>query len=132
MKSDPTQAHAGIFSRAVRTAIGAAGAAGAAGADSARVVLKKDEPQIQFESDSEIDEDSLLEESGIVATVANLPHGMTDTRLKTLAGTELQVIMILGLLYLDCLSYFLGLVVRMFGSRGREDGVLIKVKLNAY
>ncbi|KAJ8708498.1 hypothetical protein PYW07_010623 [Mythimna separata] len=81
VKTDPTKPNPGIFSRAVRTAIGT---------ENTRIVIKKDEPQIQFESDSEIDEDTLLEDSGNIATVANLPHGMTDTRLKTLAGNEVQ------------------------------------------
>ncbi|KAJ8708852.1 hypothetical protein PYW08_010234 [Mythimna loreyi] len=81
VKSDPTKPNPGIFSRAVRTAIGT---------ENTRIVIKKDEPQVQFESDSEIDEDTLLEDSGNIATVANLPHGMTDTRLKTLAGSEVQ------------------------------------------
>ncbi|PZC83194.1 hypothetical protein B5X24_HaOG208285 [Helicoverpa armigera] len=81
VKSDPSKPNPGIFSRAVRTAIGT---------ESTRIVIKKEEPQVQFESDSEIDEESLLEDTGNIATVSNLPHGMTDTRLKTLAGNEIQ------------------------------------------
>ncbi|XP_061384706.1 titin-like isoform X2 [Danaus plexippus] len=55
----------GIFSRAV-TAIGTA------------------KPDIEYESS---DEDvKVKNETGLIAVVENLPYGMTDTRLKTLAG----------------------------------------------
>ncbi|XP_049880973.1 titin-like isoform X2 [Pectinophora gossypiella] len=82
VKTDPTKPNPGIFSRAVRTAIGT---------DKNRLVVKKDEPQIEYESGSDLDEDMLLEEEvGNIAVVSNLPHGMTDTRLKTLAGTDVQ------------------------------------------
>ncbi|XP_048007192.1 RNA-binding protein 33 isoform X2 [Leguminivora glycinivorella] len=78
--SDPSKPNPGIFSRAVRTAIGS---------DKPRIVLKRDEPEVEYESGS--DDDRLLEEeSGLVADVSNLPHGITDTRLKTLAGSEVQ------------------------------------------
>ncbi|XP_063833990.1 BAG domain-containing protein Samui-like [Ostrinia nubilalis] len=81
-KTDPTKPHPGIFSRAVRTAIGS---------DTRIVIKKHEEPHVEFESDSDLDEDKLLdEEVGNVADVTNLPHGMTDTRLKTLAGNDVQ------------------------------------------
>ncbi|XP_023949501.2 titin isoform X2 [Bicyclus anynana] len=79
-KNDPTQPHPGIFSRAVRTAIGS---------DKTRIVVKN-EPSIEYESGSDIDEDKLLEDYGNMAIVTNLPHGMTDTRLNTLAGNDVQ------------------------------------------
>lgn len=87
MEADRTQPSAGIFSRAVRIAIN----------DKmplpATTKSRQDEPQIEYESDSEVDEDELLnEETGNVAMVDNLPHGMTDTRLRTLAGNDVQVI----------------------------------------
>ncbi|CAG9132539.1 unnamed protein product [Plutella xylostella] len=83
IKTDPTKPNPGIFSRAVRTAIGT---------DKSRIVLKKqEEPQVEYESESDVDEEKLLsEEVGMVAVVVNLPHGMTDTRLKTLAGSDVQ------------------------------------------
>ncbi|KAJ2937559.1 hypothetical protein O0L34_g18643 [Tuta absoluta] len=83
VKSDPTKPNPGIFSRAVRTL----------NSDKSRIVInkKQDEPQIEYESDSEVDEDKLLQdEIGNLALVTNLPHGMTDTRLKTLAGSDVQ------------------------------------------
>lgn len=103
VKTDPSKPNPGIFSRAVRTAIGG---------ENTRIVIKKDEPQIQFESDSDIDEDSLLEDSGNIATVMNLPHGMTDTRLKTLAGNDVQVTLNAGFL---CLMLVLRMI-HLFGS----------------
>ncbi|KAM3957239.1 uncharacterized protein ACR2FA_008798 [Aphomia sociella] len=79
-KNDPSKPNPGIFSRAVRTAIGS---------DKPRIVVKKqEEPQIEYNSDSDIDEDRLL--GGNVAVVTNLPDGITDTRLKTLAGGDVQ------------------------------------------
>lgn len=79
--SDRSQPSAGIFSRAVRIAI------------NDKITKKQEpEPQIDYGSDSDIDEDTLLnEEIGNVAAVDNLPHGMTDTRLRTLAGNDVQV-----------------------------------------
>nr|XP_034826247.1 titin-like [Maniola hyperantus] len=78
--NDPTQPNPGIFSRAVRTAIGS---------EKPRIVIKN-EPTIEYESGSDVDEDKLLEEYGMMAIVTNLPHGMTDTRLNTLAGNDVQ------------------------------------------
>lgn len=81
IKTDPSKPNPGIFSRAVRTI----------GKDS-RIIVKKEEPQIEYESESDLDEDKLLEEDvGMIAVVTNLPHGMTDTRMKTLAGNDVQV-----------------------------------------
>ncbi|XP_063544787.1 titin-like isoform X2 [Cydia strobilella] len=78
--NDPSKPNPGIFSRAVRTAIGT---------DKPRIVVQRDEPEIEYESGS--DDDRLLQEhSGLVADVSNLPHGITDTRLKTLAGSDVQ------------------------------------------
>ncbi|XP_068624076.1 neurofilament heavy polypeptide-like isoform X2 [Battus philenor] len=70
---------AGIFSRAVRTALGA---------ERARLVGKREEPQLEFGSDSE--EEAPPPPAGNTAHVDNLPHGITDTRLKTLAGDDVQ------------------------------------------
>ncbi|XP_039765501.1 titin-like isoform X2 [Pararge aegeria] len=79
-QNDPTKPNPGIFSRAVRTAIGS---------EKTRIVIQN-EPTIEYESGSDIDEDKLLEEYGNLAIVTNLPHGMTDTRLNTLAGNDVQ------------------------------------------
>ncbi|XP_061705656.1 serine/arginine repetitive matrix protein 1-like [Cydia pomonella] len=78
--NDPSKPNPGIFSRAVRTAIGS---------DKPRIVLKRDEPEIEYDSGSD-DERLLDQHGGLVAAVSNLPHGMTDTRLKTLAGSDVQ------------------------------------------
>ncbi|XP_063391633.1 serine/arginine repetitive matrix protein 1-like [Cydia fagiglandana] len=78
--NDPSKPNPGIFSRAVRTAIGT---------DKPRIVVKREEPEIEYESGSD-DERLLDEDSGLVASVTNLPHGITDTRLKTLAGSDVQ------------------------------------------
>lgn len=48
-------------------------------------------PQVEYDSDSTVDEERLLSDDPTVAVVTNLPHGMTDTRLKTLAGNDVQV-----------------------------------------
>lgn len=109
VKTDPSKPNPGIFSRAVRTAIGT---------ENTRIVInKKDEPQVQFESDSDLDEDTLLEDSGNTASVANLPHGMTDTRLKTLAGNEVQVTRTLGYLFE---LFFLGCRLECVGAKFTE------------
>lgn len=67
-----------IFSRAVRTALGDGRA-------------RRDAPCVEYDSASDDDERALGADMGARALVANLPHGMTDTRLKTLAGSDVQV-----------------------------------------
>ncbi|XP_013194786.1 titin isoform X2 [Amyelois transitella] len=76
-KTDPSKPNPGIFSRAVRTAIGS---------DKNRIVVKKDEPTVEYGSDSD---DEMM-----IAMVSNLPEGITDTRLKTLAGADLQTLIL--------------------------------------
>lgn len=66
-------AHA-LFSRAVRTLAAPPAAPAAA--------------HVEYESASE---DEQPPPALAVAAVANLPHGMTDTRLATLAGLDVQV-----------------------------------------
>lgn len=83
IKNDPTQPNPGIFSRAVRTAIGN---------DKNRIVVKKvEDTTVEYDSEGSEEERLLSEENDCVAMVTNLPHGMTDTRLKTLAGNDVQV-----------------------------------------
>ncbi|KPJ21526.1 hypothetical protein RR48_00292 [Papilio machaon] len=83
----------GIFTRAVRTAINSA---------------HKHEPQVEYASDSDEAGAPGGGAPGAVgggapgavgggartAHVDNLPHGITDTRLKTLAGDHVQVILV--------------------------------------
>ncbi|CAH0715076.1 unnamed protein product, partial [Brenthis ino] len=76
--TDPTKPNPGIFSRAVRTAIRIP--------EKSRIVIKN--AQIDYQSDS--DDNILDQEVGFVAEVTNLPFGMTDTRMKTLAGQDVQ------------------------------------------
>ncbi|XP_041971476.1 titin-like isoform X2 [Aricia agestis] len=75
-KTDPTRPHPGIFSRAVTA-----------------IVDVKNEPQVEYDSGSDDDNSPAGKKSPVakhVALVTNLPHGMTDTRLTTLAGNEVQ------------------------------------------
>ncbi|GBP85255.1 hypothetical protein EVAR_92022_1 [Eumeta japonica] len=90
-KTDPSRPNPGIFSRAVKKAIGG---------ENTRVVVKHhDEPKVEYEMDSDVDEEQFLNEAeNLVALVTNLPHGMTETRLRTLAGDGVQVKM----RFIDC------------------------------
>ncbi|CAK1589422.1 unnamed protein product [Parnassius mnemosyne] len=74
---------AGIFSRAVRTAIGP---------DRTALLAKRsDEPEVEYASDSDDDAPTRpAAAAGKLAHVDNLPHGITDTRLRTLAGDHVQ------------------------------------------
>ncbi|CAH4032253.1 unnamed protein product [Pieris brassicae] len=91
-KTDPTKPNPGIFNRAFKTAVGSDKIGDRKRArDVARVfgaVERDDEPKVEYESGS--DEEDPREEAGSTAAVGNLPHGITDTRLKTLAGEHVQ------------------------------------------
>ncbi|KAG6451737.1 hypothetical protein O3G_MSEX007312 [Manduca sexta] len=73
-ETDPTQPTLGIFSRAVRTAV--------RGTDEPRVELAED--------DDELPAKGARLPTSAIAAVMNLPPGITDTRLKTLAGNDVQ------------------------------------------
>ncbi|XP_053620470.1 RNA-binding protein 33-like isoform X2 [Plodia interpunctella] len=77
-KTDPSKPNPCIFSRAVRTAIGG---------EKTRIVVKKDEPTVEYGTDD-------TDEEILTALVSNLPDGMTDTRLKTLAGSDVQTLIL--------------------------------------
>ncbi|XP_045507209.1 TRAF3-interacting protein 1-like isoform X1 [Colias croceus] len=49
-----------------------------------------DEPEVEYESGSDDEGVTKPREVGLSAAVSNLPHGMTDTRLRTLAGDFVQ------------------------------------------
>ncbi|XP_022837366.1 LOW QUALITY PROTEIN: titin-like [Spodoptera litura] len=80
VKADVSHPGAGIFSRAVRTAINPD--------PRPAQTTQSREPAVHVDEDSE-DEDE-VQSSASTARVSNLPPGITDTRLRTLAGNELQ------------------------------------------
>ncbi|CAK1547584.1 unnamed protein product [Leptosia nina] len=99
--TDPTKPNPGIFNRAFKTAIGSEMESKRSkdirevprkivkcDDGSRKIVKNDDEPQIEYESGSE--DENVSREVGLMADVSNLPHGMTDTRLKTLAGNLVQ------------------------------------------
>ncbi|XP_047519420.1 uncharacterized protein LOC125059174 isoform X2 [Pieris napi] len=91
-KTDPTKPNPGIFNRAFKTAVGSDRIDDRKRARDVRKVVgaveRDDEPKVEYESGS--DEENLQKEAGLTAAVGNLPHGITDTRLKTLAGEHVQ------------------------------------------
>ncbi|XP_022126939.2 microtubule-associated protein futsch isoform X2 [Pieris rapae] len=94
-KTDPTKPNPGIFNRAFKTAVGSDKIDGRKRARDVRRVVgtvgaveRDDEPKVEYESGS--DEENLQQKTGSTAAVRNLPHGITDTRLKTLAGDHVQ------------------------------------------
>lgn len=91
--TDPTKPNPGIFNRAFKTAIGTDRVAATKRKIVKNVTRKSvvNEPQIEYESGSDEEKEKVEREVGLNAHVTNLPHGMTDTRLKTLAGDHVQV-----------------------------------------
>ncbi|XP_050676347.1 RNA-binding protein 33-like isoform X2 [Leptidea sinapis] len=85
--TDPTKPHPGIFSRAFKS-LGTSEVSKSDRLSKSDVKSDKHEPQVEYESESESDD--LPQELGLVAFVTNLPHGITDTRLRTLAGDSVQ------------------------------------------
>lgn len=96
-KADPSKPNPGIFSRAVRTAIGHDPRPHPPGGAVTPAAATPD-PQLEYGTDSDSEGGGVgVGVAGVaarrVAAVANLPHGITDTRLRTLAGNLLQVIL---------------------------------------
>lgn len=91
---DLSKPNVGIFSRAIRNTIAL---------DTGLVVARRltkledredKEPAVLYEEEDDCDEDSSPPPASVtqlLAIVSNLPHGMTDTRLRSLAGEQVQV-----------------------------------------
>lgn len=80
--TDPSKPNPGIFNRAVRTI-----------REKSRIVIKNAKIEYEYDSDDNNQEESNMADVKNMAEVKNLPFGMTDTRLKALAGQDVQVIM---------------------------------------